>query len=467
MFLKKGCFGGVAVAFLFVSAAGLAADSESYLQRGHQYLTQKKFDQALKQFDAALQADPNSGEALFFQGVAYNRLGQFAKAAERLDQAKQFGTHPEWNFERGWAHLGQQEWDQAIDLLKAFDKKNPGRGQTYEFLGRAYVGLGKYEKGESYLNKAVEANPNLKATADTYLASIPKETKAEKEDKAWGVRTNFGGLYNSNAIALGNGRALPNDISRQNSFLGPVALNGSYRFKISDKSQLSLGHQVLSNVYEVSENLDMIDNYSVIGFRHRFDDKRALGISLSNDFTVIQTAKFRNQIGFQPVLGWRLNDWLVSELGYGFALGEYFFPSNANQNRDGNSHTAGITNYFAVPSTELNLRLGYSHLWNVADGLDFDYEANGLTFGASHPLFLGMTAEAFFNQAWNRYSNVNSLTAATRRSDNVTNLFGQINIPVYGDLKGYARFGYTRNSSNIGIFNYRAHQGGLGFLMGI
>ena len=212
----------------------------------------------------------------------------------------------------------------------------------------------------------------------------------------------------------------------------------------------------------MNNRLNFFDNYTFMMFRHTFDSSKILGITLSNDFSIVQTAKFRNQIGFKPVFGWKLTDWLVSELGYGFGFADYFFPSNAAQNRDAHSHNFFLNNYFSVPKTKLRFQLGGSHLLNRAEGGDFDYVGHGLVFAVSETFFKEVTAELLFSQTWNRYSKVNSLTAATRRSDDVSNVFTQFDFPVVSKLKGFLHAGYTRNKSNIGTFNYRSWQGGGG-----
>ncbi len=459
MLKKIACFFILLLSFdVFASPT-----SKKLTEKGYQLLTQHKFEQALQSFQAASKTDPNDGEALFFQGVALNRLGQFAKAAEKLDAAQKFGGHSEWNFERGWAHLGLQEWNPAIHSLKAYDKENPGRGQTSEFIGRAYFGLGDTEKAEKYLNRAVRQNPGLKKTADIYLSELQKEGPQTKKPKNWNFYSDVSGTYNTNALNLGNGVTRPANISRQESGLATLVLGGGYRFDLSDTNQLSFGNQAFSNIYEVSSRLNLFDNYTFLRFRHALDAKKVFAITFSNDFSIIQTAKFRNQIGVQPIFGWRFTDWLTSEVGYLFNYGKYFFTLNAPQRRTGNVHTALLNNYFSVPDTKLRLSLGYSHVWNRSKGTDFTYQGNNLIFAMTNPLFRKVTGELSFSQAWNRYDNVNSLTAGTRRKDNISNVLAQLNFPVFGKVDGYLRGGYTRNGSNIAVFNYRAYQGSLGF----
>ncbi|MBI4125721.1 MAG: tetratricopeptide repeat protein [Deltaproteobacteria bacterium] len=469
---RKGFLICLAVSLLFLPAVGGQASpkSQALIQQGHQHLTKQHFERALKSFEAAAKLDPQDGQALFFQGVALNRLGRFHEAGKKLDQSEKLGTHPDWAFERGWAHLGQAEFSEAVGRLKAYEKKNAGRGQTSEFIGRAYFGLGDAKKARRYFDKALKQNPGLKQTVNLYLAAMERSPQAKTDQKAskpWGIFSNLAGTYNTNAINLGNGATLPTDVARQDSTFASTSIGGNYRLRLGDKNQLAFGHQFLGNAYEVSTRLNMMDNFTSIQFRRSLNQKQVLGITVSNDFTIVQTAKFRNQIGFRPVFGWQLADWLTSEGSYAFGFGEYFFPSNANQDRDGHSHVVGLSNYLGVPNTKLRFLLGYNHLWNRADGADFDFQGNNLNFAVSHPLFWEVTAELFFSQGWNRFDNVNSLTANTMRSDDVSNVFTQINFPIHGGVRGFLRTGYMRNKSNINTFNSRAHQGNVGILVGI
>lgn len=460
-------FGLILVVLVFSNTLFASTKSSPLVQKGYRYLTEQKFSQALKQFEEASKADSKDGQAYFFQGVVLNRLGRFEEAGKSLDKSKQYGAHPDFAFERGWAHLGQKEWREAIQILNEFEKKRPGRAQNSEFIGRAYFGLGEYQKAEKYLKKALKQDPKLKKTVDSYLSmmkgdEVPKDAKGEKPQN-WKVYGNVGGTYNTNAINLGNNVTRPTNISRQESGLVSATLGGNYRFDLSNSGQLSLGHQVLSNLYEVSNKVNFLDNYTFLQFRYTFDPKKVLGVTVSNDFSIVQTAKFRNQIGLRPIFGWKLTDWLVSEVGYNFGFADYFFPSNANQDRDAHSHTAMLNNYFSVPKTKLRFRLGYSHLWNRAEGSDFDYDGNSLAFAVSHSFFKEITAEVLFAQSWNRYDNVNSLTASTKRKDDISNFFSQFTYPIIGKLKGFLHAGYTRNKANITTFDYRAWQGGGGF----
>ncbi|MDP2600676.1 MAG: tetratricopeptide repeat protein [Deltaproteobacteria bacterium] len=415
---------------LFATGAAASDASKKLVQKGYKQLAQNQFEPALKNFEAASKVDSIDGEALFFQGVTLNRLGRFSEAAQKLDAASQYGTHSDWNFE----------------------------------MGLSQYGMGDNQKAESYFKKSRKDNPARKKDADFYLSKMEaQEQKAEEGPKNWNVYGQVEGTYNTNALNLGNGVTRPANISRQESGLAGLTAGGSYRFDISDSSQVTLGDRALANIYEVNSGLNLFDNYTTLQYRHAFDPKKVLGITFSNDFSVVQTAKFRNQIGFQPVFGWRLADWFATEIGYLFNFGTYFFPSNFAQNRSGTVHTALMNNYISISDTDWRFRLNYSHIWNRSYGSDFVYQGNNLIFAVNHPLFWKVAAELYFSQAWNGYDNVNSLTANTRRSDNISNVWLTFNRPLGEKFGAYLRGGYTRNGSNIAVYNYRAYQGTLGF----
>lgn len=154
---------GGLLAVLFFSVPSFSTEkSKALVKKGHTFLVKKNFKKALNPIEAAIRADPNDAEAFFFKGVTLNRLEKGREAALALDQSKTMGyQHSEWLFERGWSHLLASEWKQAIDVLKKFDKQNPGRGQTSEFIARSYMGLKDYKKAKTYLQEAYQRDPRL------------------------------------------------------------------------------------------------------------------------------------------------------------------------------------------------------------------------------------------------------------------------------------------------------------------
>ncbi len=153
-------------------------DSHKLIVQGAADLEAQNYAEAQKKFAAASKSDPKDSEAVYFQGAALNRLGRPQEALQQLEQAAKMGFRGVGlTFDTGWALLRLGRWADAIAQLEYFDRVVSGRGKTSEFLGRAYLGLGDYDRAEAKLQEAIERDPELKPTALLYLAALEQERK--------------------------------------------------------------------------------------------------------------------------------------------------------------------------------------------------------------------------------------------------------------------------------------------------
>jgi tetratricopeptide (TPR) repeat protein len=173
------CAVGVAACVLGLRAMAAASpQSHQLVLTGHADLNAGKYQEALKKFDAAIKADPNDAEAVYFSGAALNRAGRFKDALSRLQGAFAMGyRQPGLAFDSGWALLRLGYWAEAIAQLEYFERNIGGRGKTSEFMGQAYLGLRQYDQAEAKLKEAVQRDADLKPTVLLYLALLERERK--------------------------------------------------------------------------------------------------------------------------------------------------------------------------------------------------------------------------------------------------------------------------------------------------
>jgi predicted Zn-dependent protease len=171
------CAVGVAACVLGLGAIAAASpQSHQLVLMGHADLNAGKYQEALKKFDAAIKADPNDAEAVYFSGAALNRAGKFEAAIARLQGAFAMGyRQPALAFDSGWALLRLGHWAEAIAQLEYFERNIGGRGKTSEFIGQAYLGLRQYDQAEAKLKEAVQRDADLKPTVLLYLALLERE----------------------------------------------------------------------------------------------------------------------------------------------------------------------------------------------------------------------------------------------------------------------------------------------------
>ena len=65
--------------------------AHEYCDRGQAYLDQGECDKAIADYTEAIRLDPNSTDAYFNRGIAYQKKGDKAKAEEDSAQAKKLG----------------------------------------------------------------------------------------------------------------------------------------------------------------------------------------------------------------------------------------------------------------------------------------------------------------------------------------------------------------------------------------
>lgn len=475
----------------FVLTAVAAEQAREWMRLGAADLAAQRYGEALKKFREAARLDPADPEAFFFQGVALNRLGRYVEALVQLEQSvKLGGQHPDLAFEKGWSLVGLKRWQEAIEPLEDYEKAHPGRGQTSEFLGRANLALGHLGKAETALNEALRRDPALKPTVQLYLALLDHERYGPDEaaphlerllreapeslfsrtlrsrierlslqpERPWQLALSGGGGYNDNVTGVGGNVLLPGEIAGLPSAFARFTLDGSYSWRWSRADSLSVSYSFLSDTYSDLPTLDLLDHLWRADYFHAFGSRVAGSLRLSDEFSLLGGESFRNQPGARPALGFRLADWAVSEAAYNFMRPDYYFPTPPVQDRDARTHTVSFTQFLSPAGGRVQVRVGYFHTWNHADGDDFDYQTDGVFGAVSARLFWKLEADLSYTRTFDRYKSPNSLAGPMgfefARRDDVELVAVQLTRPVTEWLRAYARYNFARAASNVTFYDY-------------
>lgn len=139
-------------------------EAETHLERGRALITQGQLEQAIAEFDRAIELDPDDVEVYATRGFAYIALGQFERGIADYDTAIELESeNPILYNDRGFAYaeLGKYEravadYDKAIELDPDYDNVD----YAYNNRGFAYGSLGKYEQAFSDFERAIALNPD-------------------------------------------------------------------------------------------------------------------------------------------------------------------------------------------------------------------------------------------------------------------------------------------------------------------
>ncbi len=123
-----------------------ANSSAAHSVKGNVLKTEKRFDDAIAEYERALALDPNDADAVAALGDTYSALGQYEKAIEFTDKAIRLSPHDPalffWYATKSWAYFELKQYDQAIESARRSIAINPNYAVVYHFLASALAESG-------------------------------------------------------------------------------------------------------------------------------------------------------------------------------------------------------------------------------------------------------------------------------------------------------------------------------------
>ena len=131
------------------------------LELGVQKRDSGRLQEALVDFNKAIQLNPQVAFAYLYRGVTYGDLGEFENAIADYDKSIELApTLVMAYYNRGKAHAALDEIEKAIaDYTKAIEL-DPTIAQAYLRRGNTYYKLDENEKAIADYTKAIELDPN-------------------------------------------------------------------------------------------------------------------------------------------------------------------------------------------------------------------------------------------------------------------------------------------------------------------
>ncbi|MEO8147003.1 MAG: tetratricopeptide repeat protein [Bacteroidia bacterium] len=121
----------------------------------------QKYDEAMRDLTASIQADPNYELAYNNRGIVYSIRKQFDLAIKDFDQAIRLKpNYMEAIHNRAISLANSKQFDRAITDFTRIIRENPDKEESYVARGYTYLQVGKFNEGLQDLNRAIQLNPN-------------------------------------------------------------------------------------------------------------------------------------------------------------------------------------------------------------------------------------------------------------------------------------------------------------------
>ena len=181
--------------------------TECYFQRGNISSLQNKFREACEDYSEAIKLDPRSPYAWSNKGVALDGLGKSDEALKAYDNAIEINP----KFAVAWYNKGATlaDLDKPDDALKAYDKAielNPQYAVAWSNKGNALISLGKPNEALIAYDKAIEIDPQLAEAwynKGNALISLGKPDEALiAYDRAIKINPKYIGAWSNKSNAL-------------------------------------------------------------------------------------------------------------------------------------------------------------------------------------------------------------------------------------------------------------------------
>ena len=155
-----------------------------YYSQGIIHLEQKELEQALQNFNQAIQLNPDNGAIYFYRGLVYSKQGELEQALQDFNQAIQYSYYSshlaEAYLHRGLVYGKQgklekelKDYNQAIQINSEFTT-------AYYNRGVSYIEKGKLKQALEDFNQAIKLNPNFAEAYENRGAIYEKQGNREK-----------------------------------------------------------------------------------------------------------------------------------------------------------------------------------------------------------------------------------------------------------------------------------------------
>ncbi len=133
----------------------------SYNNRGIAYSEKGEHDLAIKDFDKAIELNPDYAEAYNNRGNVYDEKGDFEKAVADFNMAiNTKSDYAEAYINRGVAYGKNYMFDEAVKNLNTAIKINQYHAGAYFNLGNVYLLNGKFKKSIENYNMSLSIDPD-------------------------------------------------------------------------------------------------------------------------------------------------------------------------------------------------------------------------------------------------------------------------------------------------------------------
>ena len=131
------------------------------VQMGNEALKNGNPQVAIESYTKAISENPELVDAYKNRAVAYMQLNEFNNALSDFDRALQYGEDPETLYNLGTAYLQNAFFEPAIMIFEHLKSLTPQDPYLLNNLGLALAGLDRWDDSIAVYNELIQINPGM------------------------------------------------------------------------------------------------------------------------------------------------------------------------------------------------------------------------------------------------------------------------------------------------------------------
>lgn len=446
-------------------------DARDYL--GQSLLRLEKYEEALKIFHQLVEENPSSGRALLGLGIAQTSLGQYDEALKSLKAAEaDFPDNPLVYYYQGLIYHKLKAFNQTPALFSRAMALSPDLTPS----ARYYTGVAHYERGlleeaQKEFQEAIASGEPESELARSAREFLEYKSAPPKEPRKWDLSLSMSEQYDTNVVLypIGTQPSPETGISGKADFRTTFYVRGEYR-PIQTKDWTA---GVTYGFYQsIQQKLSMfnVEDHSPSLFVMRQMGAVNARLQYVFDYVKVGQAPYLIANSVQPIVtisegGDKLTQFQFRYQNKDFQHGRFA----GNSARDGKNWLAGVTQYVYFSEGTGYYRVGYTYDKDNTGGgspsiatpgdqtnADWDYQGNRLSAAVTLPPMLTIRPSLAFDYYRQNYDNPNSFstTGTTRRRDIIYFFTGTLGRDLTDSISIALEYNYTRDQSNISVFDY-------------
>jgi tetratricopeptide (TPR) repeat protein len=473
-------------------------DARLALLRGDCELRLDRFEDALVSLRRARALDPKLPDVDVSIAAASFHAGDFEGALNAVADARRAGsTRPELNLYEGLALFGLER---DADAARSLEMAGQGGARSLDPVASYYAGMawkraGDQDRAREALRRVIIDYPGSEWAVAAQRALDGATTTAMPVPRMW-ARVRAGMEWNSNAVFIGNGVALPEDISNESDFLGVVTAEFGSEFYRSGPWSLGARADYVGTAHTEVGDFDL--QYPGFGLwvDHRLSDVSLLRLDYSLHYgwlgydayvtSNLLTPQWMRDFGSRGLLRvygeFAYNDFHSNAGGVADGPGAVGDPcvgvavcgppgldESAERNRDGIGGRFGFDHTLPVASMRGSVWGGLFYEFYDSRGTEYQFDGYGVRAGFRSELPAQLTLFGWAGYTYRPFRHASTYPdpddpnianrqeyglSAADRTDNVVEVEVELARPITDSLSASIRYAYLWNSSNVAVYDY-------------